>query len=219
MTLAEALRLGLNLPGQEQLDNLDSSLPVLDIQAEGQIEEMLKALSHPDILEPIQTHQEFQGTLRPYQLRGVSWLEYLNRIGLGACLADDMGLGKTVELIAFLLREREHGPETERKTDREKEVRSKDPLKPALLICPLSVAGNWQKELGRFASGLRVLMHHGLDRLTGQGFLKEATSRDVVITTYALAQGEDDLTGVTWEPCDLDEAQNIKNPGAKQHSP
>jgi SNF2 family DNA or RNA helicase len=217
MTLAEALRLGLNLPGQELLDNLDSSLTVLGIQAEGRIEQMLKALSHPDSLEPIETPQEFQGTLRPYQLRGVSWLEYLNRIGLGACLADDMGLGKTVELIAFLLREREHGRETERKTDREKEDRSKDPLKPALLICPLSVAGNWQKELERFAPSLRVLVHHGLNRLTGQGFLKESTSRDVVITTYALAQrDEEDLSNISWGHVILDEAQNIKNQAARQ---
>ena len=117
MTLAEALRLGLkppgqslpgqSLPGQDLLD-ADSSLPILGVQAEGQTEQMLKALSNPGSLEDIPHPREFQGTLRPYQLRGVSWLEYLHRIGLGACLADDMGLGKTVELIAFLLREREH---------------------------------------------------------------------------------------------------------------
>ena len=204
MTLAEALRLGQSLPGQS-LPDVDSTLPVLGVQAEGQIEQMLKALANPGSLEEVLPPQEFQGTLRPYQLRGVSWLEYLHRIGLGACLADDMGLGKTVELIAFLLREREH------------EDRSKAPLQPALLICPMSVAGNWQKELERFAPSLRVLVHHGHDRLTGPGFLQEATKKDVVITTYALAQrDEEHLSAVTWSHLILDEAQNIKNQAARQ---
>jgi len=209
MTLAEALRLGLNLSGQsldrQEMLDVDSTLPVLGVSAEGQIEQMLKSLSHPGSLEEVAPPLEFQGTLRPYQLRGVSWLEYLHRIGLGACLADDMGLGKTVELIAFLLREREH------------EDRSKAPLQPALLICPMSVAGNWQKELERFAPSLRVLVHHGQSRLTGSGFLQEATGKDVVITTYALAQrDEEHLSAVSWSHVILDEAQNIKNQAARQ---
>lgn len=204
MTLAEALRLGQSLPGQS-LPYVDSTLPVLGVQAEGQIEQMLRALSNPGSMEEILPPQLFQGTLRPYQLRGVSWLEYLHGIGLGACLADDMGLGKTVELISFLLREREHID------------RSKDPLPPALLICPMSVAGNWQKELERFAPSLRVLVHHGHNRLTGQSFLQEATKKDVVITTYALAQrDEEHLSAVTWSHVILDEAQNIKNQAARQ---
>jgi SNF2 family DNA or RNA helicase len=209
MTLAEALRLGLSHSGQspdrQELLDVDSALPVLGVQAEGQIEQMLKALSHPGSLEDVPPPQEFQGTLRPYQLRGVSWLEYLHRIGLGACLADDMGLGKTVELIAFLLRERE------------REEGSKDPLQPALLICPMSVAGNWQKELERFAPSLRVLVHHGHNRLAGSDFLQEATGKDVVITTYALAQrDEEHLCAVSWSHVILDEAQNIKNQAARQ---
>ena len=228
MTLAEALRLGQSLPGQS-LPDVDSTLPVLGVQAEGQIEQMLKALSNPGSLEEVPPPQDFQGTLRPYQLRGVSWLEYLHRIGLGACLADDMGLGKTVELIAFLLREREPAqeheteherqiePETEGETEREKKDSSKDSLQPALLICPMSVAGNWQKELERFAPSLRVLVHHGQNRLTGPGFLQEATEKDVVITTYALAQrDEEHLSAVSWSHVILDEAQNIKNQAARQ---
>jgi SNF2 family DNA or RNA helicase len=205
MTLAEALRLGLDLSGQN-LTDVNSALPVLGVFATGQIEQMLKALSNPSpALETISPPQKLQGTLRPYQLRGVSWLEYLHRLGLGACLADDMGLGKTVELIAFLLRQREDVNEVQQET------------KPALLICPLSVAGNWQREVERFAPSLRVLMHHGPSRLSGQDFLKEATSRDVVITTYALAaRDEEDLSAVSWSHLVLDEAQSIKNHSARQ---
>jgi SNF2 family DNA or RNA helicase len=170
---------------------------------------MLKALANPGNMEEVLPPQEFRGTLRPYQLRGVSWLEYLYRIGLGACLADDMGLGKTVVLIAFLLREREH--------EREHEDRSRSPLQPALLICPMSVAGNWQKELERFAPSLRVQVHHDQNRLTGPDFLQMAAGKDVVITTYALAQrDEEHLSAVSWSHVILDEAQNIKNQAARQ---
>jgi len=208
MTLAEALRLGNSLSGQK-LPGVDSTLPILGVQAEGQIEQILKSLANSGSLEEIQPPREFLGTLRPYQLRGVSWLEYLHRIGLGACLADDMGLGKTVELIAFLLREREH--------ELEKKDSSIVRLPPALLICPMSVAGNWQKEMERFAPSLRVLVHHGQNRRTGLAFQQEATGKDVVITTYALAQrDEEHLSAISWSHVILDEAQNIKNQAARQ---
>jgi SNF2 family DNA or RNA helicase len=211
MTLAEALRLGLNLPHQI-LPDVESTLPVLGFQAEGRIKEMLSALSDPGShMESVQTPRNFRGILRPYQLRGVSWLMYLDRFGLGACLADDMGLGKTVELIAFLLREREDKKENNGGSE------SEDGHNPTLLICPMSVAGNWQREIERFAPGLKVLMHHGLNRLSGQGFREEAEMADVVITTYSLAQrDEEDLSTVSWGHVVLDEAQSIKNQSARQ---
>jgi SNF2 family DNA or RNA helicase len=213
MTLAEALRLGLGegsgLDLSGGLTDTKSGLPVLGFQAEGRIKEILSALSEPGgHMEPIQTPRDFFGTPRPYQLRGVSWLMYLNRLGLGACLADDMGLGKTIELIAFLLRERE-----------ELAGGSSDKIgpRPVLLICPMSVAGNWQREIERFAPDLQVLMHHGLGRFSGQSLKEEAETADVVITTYALAQrDEEDLSAVAWDHIVLDEAQSIKNQSARQ---
>ena len=77
----------------------------------------------------MQEPEGFQGSLRPYQARGVSWLAFLEQWGLGACLADDMGLGKTIQLIAFLLHLQENGWLTD----------------PVLLVCPTSVLGNWEK--------------------------------------------------------------------------
>ena len=216
MTLAQALRLALDRSARQRAGS-DTSLPVLGISAKGRIEEMLKALSRPaHSLEPAAPPRHLQGTLRPYQLRGVSWLEYLHRLGLGACLADDMGLGKTVELIAFLLRQKEE-------TAAGKMVQDDSPPseqgghKPTLLICPLSVAGNWQREMERFAPSLRVLLHHGQNRLSGSGFLEESRKKDVIITTYALAaRDKETLSTIPWSHLVLDEAQAIKNQSARQ---
>ncbi len=215
MTLAEALHLGLN-PAGSLLPEAKTTLPVNGFEAEGKIKEMISALSDPGgHMEQLTSPRDFQGTLRPYQLRGVSWLMYLNRLGLGACLADDMGLGKTIELIAFLLHERENERQNGQ-NDRMREETVNGPG-PTLLICPMSVAGNWEREIERFAPGLKVLMHHGLGRLTGQDFEEAAEKADVVITTYALAQrDEEELGGVSWGHIVLDEAQGIKNRSARQ---
>ena len=114
-----------------------------------------------------------------------------------------MGLGKTIELIALLLHERAG-----------KRVKK---LAPTLLICPMSVVGNWQMEVERFAPSLKVMVHHGADRHTGKIFAREAKKHDLVISTYALAhRDEETISNVSWRHVVLDEAQNIKNPAAKQ---
>jgi SNF2 family DNA or RNA helicase len=139
--------------------------------------------------------------LRPYQTKGLSWLAFLKQFGLGACLADDMGLGKTIQFTALLLHAQE----------------KKLLQGPTLLICPMSVVANWQKEVERFAPSLRVMVHHGADRFLGKSFQKEAKRHNLVITTYALAHHDAEfLSEVNWWCVALDEAQNIKNPSAKQ---
>jgi hypothetical protein len=136
-------------------------------------------------------------TLRPYQVRGYSWLVGLRRLGLGACLADDMGLGKTIQTIALLLH-------------------AQDPA-PVLLICPTSVVGNWRREVARFAPTLRVWVHAGPGRLAGAAFAAAARQHDLVLSSYSLlGRDEPTLAGVAWAGLILDEAQNIKNPDAGQ---
>ena len=107
---------------------IEGERPVLGIKAEGWLEEVFGSLTEGVKITPIGIPRGFNGTLRPYQVKGVSWLAYLHNFGLGACLADDMGLGKTIELIAFLLHEREINDNPE----------------PTLLIAPMSILGNWQ---------------------------------------------------------------------------
>jgi SNF2-related domain/SNF2 Helicase protein/Helicase conserved C-terminal domain len=138
----------------------------------------------------------FRGTLRPYQRRGLAWLQAMGALGLGACLADDMGLGKTIQLLAFLLHRREHAANDER---------------PALLVAPTSVLGNWEREAERFAPELRVVRHYGAGRARQRGQVPRGAGT-LVVTSYGLLRRDAALLSqVDWSTVVLDEAQNIKN--------
>ena len=198
MRLGEALWVGL---GREVSE---AGLPVAGVEAEGWIGDLLDKLGGGAKMTEVSPPATFNGELRPYQVKGLSWLAFLRQLGLGACLADDMGLGKTIEFIALLLHERGGRGR-------------KSPPGPTLLVCPMSVVGNWQKEIERFAPHLKAMVHHGAGRLSGPAFARQASKHDIIISTYVLAQRDQRLfSGVRWERVALDEAQNIKNPAAKQ---
>jgi SNF2 family DNA or RNA helicase len=197
---AELLRESLALGGGN--DDLPAAT---EIDGTGWLSELLSTNGERK-LQLLATPASFEGELRPYQQRGLSWLSFLSSLGLGACLADDMGLGKTPQTLALLLAEREQPRSRRRKR-----------VDPTLLICPMSVVGNWQREAERFAPSLRVLVHHGAERLKDREFVAAARRADLVITTYALATHDrDTLAEVKWERIALDEAQNIKTSDAKQ---
>jgi hypothetical protein len=196
MSLRDAL--GLALGADEEV----GGLPLHGIETSGWLDDLLAQLGAGDRMQELAPPQEFVGQLRPYQVRGYSWLSFLRKWGLGACLADDMGLGKTIQAIALLLYERQVAG---------------NGVGPALVICPTSVVGNWKREIQRFAPALRVMVHHGGDRAKGEALAATAQEHDVVISTYGLARRDvDDLVQVPWSDVILDEAQNIKNPQAKQ---
>ncbi|MFZ5814624.1 MAG: DEAD/DEAH box helicase [Bacillota bacterium] len=181
-------------------DPAQAKAPPLTVEAtgEGWVLDVLERLREPAKIEPLPAPRGLRATLRPYQERGFHWLAFMRRYGLGAILADDMGLGKTVQVTALLLHEREQGW-----TD-----------KPTLLVCPVSLVGNWKRELARFAPSLRVLVHHGSGR--AESLAQQALEHDVVITTYALAaRDESELAALPWAGLVVDEAQNLKNPAAK----
>ena len=198
MQVGEALRLAF------ASDVRETGVPVLGLDAGGWIGELLTPGSGTEIIPLIEQPASFKGVLRPYQLRGLSWMAFLERFGFGVCLADDMGLGKTIQLLALLLSERENAAEGQ-------------PPNPTLLIAPTSVLGNWMHEARRFAPSLRTVIHHGVERKLGVEFAAEAHSVDLVITTYALAHRDrEQMDLVNWERVVLDEAQFVKNPAAKQ---
>ena len=129
-----------------------------------QLAKRLRSIGAP---QPVAAPQGLQLQLRPYQLEGLAWLQYLRAQGLGGILADDMGLGKTAQALAHVLTEKEAG-------------RLK---RPALVVLPTSLLFNWQAEAARMAPSLRVLALHGADR--GKRYLHIA-DHDLVLTTYPL---------------------------------
>jgi non-specific serine/threonine protein kinase len=169
----------------------------------------LKGLRSPEGLARVDPGAALQATLRPYQQAGVRWLYLLHRLGLGACLADDMGLGKTIQVLALLLvlkQESAPGAGEQRQT-------------PSVLVAPASLLGNWAAEVGRFAPSLRILMAH--PSMMSPADLKVLTREaladvDLVITSYGALLRYPWLSTTHWQIAVIDEAQAIKNPGAKQ---
>ena len=173
---------------------------VMGVRAEGWLGKLLAELRKPGGFSNIAVPDGFIGTLRPYQERGYSWLAFLRRWGLGACLADDMGLGKTIQVLALIQR------------DRESRVR-----RPVLVVCPTTVLTNWRQEAHRFTPELTVLVHHGTTRLQGTEFTKAARKVAVVVTSYGLLHRDQrTLSKLRFAGAVLDEAQNIKNPATRQ---
>ncbi len=178
------------LTGETRRDGM----PV-EVVASGGFAELLNRLRDTDAVTGI-APRALHGTLRPYQARGLAWLATMGRLGLGACLADDMGLGKTVQLIAFLLYRMELTPDDHR---------------PALLVAPTSVIGNWEREIARFAPSLSSVAHYGPDRARDAATIARGAGT-LVLTSYGLLRRDAGLLAdVEWSTVTLDEAQNIKN--------
>lgn len=139
-----------------------------------------------------------QATLRPYQLRGFSWMYRNYRLGFGSIIADDMGLGKTLQVITLLQKLKDDGALT--------------PRLAALIVVPTGLVTNWQSELQRFAPQLSVVTYHGPQRS-----LKQFKDSDILLTTYGVVRSDAaKLKKVKWLIAIIDEAQNIKNSDTAQ---
>ncbi len=162
----------------------------------------LDALRSPELQADIETNAGLSAVLRPYQKLGVQWLSTLRSLELGGCLADDMGLGKTVQVLGILSMSRRN---KEKGTD--------------LLIVPASLVDNWYQEIARFAPELKVLIAH-TSRIPSAELKalskKRVGAHNAVITTYGTAMRTEWMMEYAWRNVILDEAQAIKNPGAKQ---
>ena len=191
------------------LDEADSSADAdwSQLVAGPWLAETLHGLRQPEGLAQVSPGAELKATLRPYQQVGVRWLYLLTQLGLGACLADDMGLGKTIQVLSLLLiLKREDN-------DKDKEFR------PSLLVVPASLMANWAAESARFSPDLRILIAHPSECSAAELRALDAgrlSSIDLVITTYGALLRSPALADLQWRLAVLDEAQAIKNPGAKQ---
>ncbi|MBI4907329.1 MAG: DEAD/DEAH box helicase [Acidobacteria bacterium] len=166
--------------------------------------ETLKGLRSPEGLARVDPGAELRATLRPYQQVGVRWLYLVAKLGLGACLADDMGLGKTIQVLSLLLvLKSQRGGESQ----------------PSLLVAPASLLANWASEIERFAPGLKALIAHpsALPATALKAGAPEGLRDvDLVITSYGSLLRVPWIAESRWHMVVIDEAQAIKNPGAKQ---
>jgi SNF2 family DNA or RNA helicase len=172
----------------------ETPLPIVSASVDGWLADLLSGAAERT-LAPVDPPPDFRAVLRPYQQRGLSWLSFLSSLGLGACLGDDMGLGKTVQLLALEARER-----------------ASESRGPTLLLCPMSLVGNWQREAAKFAPNLRVYAHHGAGRARGDELTGKLAEADLVVSTYGTATRDIDvLADRGWRRVVLDEAQVVKN--------
>jgi non-specific serine/threonine protein kinase len=135
-------------------------------------------------------------TLRPYQIAGFQWLQTLDELEWGGCLADDMGLGKTLQTITFFQHRRNGGQKA-----------------ASLVVCPTSLIYNWQAELDKFAPDLRYHIYYGTGRVWNEDLLQ---ANDLIISTYGIVRSDiNELSKANWDYVVLDESQAIKNPDAQ----
>ncbi len=157
------------------------------------LRDMVQHLSGHSELPAVPVPASVQASLRPYQQQGVNWLQFLRTHSLGGILADDMGLGKTLQTLVHIQIEKDAGRLTH----------------PALIIAPVSLMGNWQRETERFCPQLRCLVLHGKERHAVADTMGQF---DVVIAPYSLLQRDRERwLEAQWHLVVLDEAQNIKN--------
>jgi non-specific serine/threonine protein kinase len=204
VSFAEALRM---LAGARVADEDDDAAADPDwsrVVAGPWLAETLEGLRRPEGLGHVEPGAALRTTLRPYQQAGVRWLFLLYKLGLGACLADDMGLGKTIQVLALLTVLKRDAGERRR---------------PSLLVAPASLLANWVAEAKRFTPGLEVLLAHPsalpADELRDLP-VERLAGADLVITSYGSLLRLPWLETTEFDLVVLDEAQAIKNPGARQ---
>jgi len=175
---------------EDILDQVEGDTVQHDIEARKQ-----KLLQY-DTIEKAPLSKEIKATLRPYQQSGFNWLQSLDDLGWGGCLADDMGLGKTLQTISFL-----------------QFLKEKYPGSTQMVVCPTSLIFNWESEIQKFCPTLKFYTHYGLQR----GFTEnEFNEYDVVLTSYGVVRNDlEFLNEYLWQYIILDESQAIKNPDAR----
>jgi len=200
LSLRDAMRFQLDIKDKLKTDAEDISS---NISNGSWLKSIIEKLKNPDLITNVKPEKDLKANLREYQQKGLNWLSFLDSLKIGACLADDMGLGKTVQMLAHLC--------NIRKTQKSSN----------LLILPASLVDNWIKEIEKFLPSLKYYIAHSTlrqkDSITiDENCLAEINKYDLVITTYSLAGRYEWLKEYNWNYIILDEAQAIKNPGARQ---
>ena len=170
-------------------DEIDDEVVMAELEEKKQRLLAIENVTH------IALPKDIKAKLRPYQVSGFLWMNTMEQMGWGGCLADDMGLGKTLQTITFLQHLKKQYPGTTH-----------------LVVCPTSLLYNWENELRKFAPKLKFWVHYGLVRQLTEDEFKE---HDIIITSYGLVRSDIELLkSFQWHYLILDESQAIKNPDA-----
>ena len=174
------------------------SKDVLTHEANRQLALYMDKLQSFESIDTINVSKHLTATLRDYQKEGLNWLNFLDEFGFGGCLADDMGLGKTIQIISYLLSQKE-----------------KNRQAANLVVVPTSLLFNWQHELNKFAPTLRYHVLYGVDRNISSVDFK---TFDLILTTYGtMLYDIEVLKEYEFNCIVLDESQAIKNPSSKRY--
>lgn len=196
VSFLEGMRLLARAPGSLS-DHLDDD--TTQVAAGTWLRDVLQRLQEPKAAATADPGAALKGKLRPYQRAGVAWLHQAATLGLGACLADDMGLGKTIQVLSLLLI-----------------LKRESSGAPHLLVVPASLLANWRAEAARFAPSLSFVVAHPSEMTPPEIASLKTDGIDVVLTTYGTLMRTASLLERRFRLVVLDEAQAIKNPGAKQ---
>lgn len=171
---------------------------VLSQEVQAELANYAEKFAGFDSIQPVTVPEGLKTTLRDYQLKGLYWLNFLDEFGFGGCLADDMGLGKTIQIIAFMLSQRNKGHQNTN-----------------LVVVPTSLIFNWQAEVEKFAPSIKILTIYGSARA------KEITAFDdyeLILTSYGTLLGDVNfLKTYHFNYIFLDESQAIKNPESQRY--
>ncbi len=171
----------------EELFNEQDYLEIFE-----EIEQKKAAIRNFNEIKNIEVPKQLKGELREYQYSGYHWLNFLDEFKWGGILADDMGLGKTIQVLSFLLSQKE-----------------KSKL-PNLIIMPTTLLFNWEKEIEKFAPTLSYLLHYGNMRIKDSENFKNF---DLILTSYGtFTRDVELLSKYKFNYVILDESQAIKNP-------
>ncbi|NIF05994.1 ATP-dependent helicase [Chryseobacterium sp. Tr-659] len=171
---------------------------ILSKEVQDEISSYSSQFSTSKNIPEIKIPAELNAELRDYQHEGLNWLNFLDGFNFGGCLADDMGLGKTIQIIAFILSQREKLGHTTN-----------------LVVVPTSLLFNWQEEIKKFAPSLKVRLHYGADRPKTTAHMPDY---EIVLTTYGMLLSDIRfLKTFKFNYIFLDESQTIKNPNSERY--
>ncbi len=161
-----------------------------------ELEKKYEQLKEFKRIKEIEIPHNLNAVLRPYQISGFHWINYLTEIGWGGILADDMGLGKTIQALTYL-----------------QYLKNKQGKIMALVVCPTTLIYNWANEIKKFTNELTYHIHHGSSRNRKK---EELMQSDIIITTYGTLRSDVKLfMSIEFDFAILDESQAIKNPASK----